>query len=427
MDLLPLKPVNVSPSRVLNTALHHFDAAAGRLGLPEYLRLRLRHPKERIALRIHPVLPNGKTCSASAYIVRHSDILGPAKGGIRMSANVTQKSVTGLAMEMTWKTALVGVPFGGGKSGIACDPGRLGPEEREIVIRAFARAARRHIGPELYVPAPDMGTGETEMGYIRDCVSHSEGVAITRGCFVTGKPVILGGIHGRREATGRGVVVTIECACSHLDLPMKELRVAVQGFGNVGSVAAKEMHRRGAHVVAVADLTGGLWNPRGIDIPCLEQHVRATGRLEGFPGAEAMPPEEVFGRECDVLLPAASGSQIHGGNVASIRARIVAEGANAPVAPEADEELTRKGVFVIPDILCNAGGVFVSYLEYTQETQREQMTRSEVESRLQARMTETFADVLRHAEDNGLRMREAALDIAITRLADGIRARGAHP
>lgn len=374
------------------------------------------------------MLPGGKVLDCAAFIVRHSDILGPAKGGIRMAPGVSEDTVAGLAMKMTWKTALIGVPFGGGKSGIDCDPSSLTTEEKEVLIRAFARAAHRHIGPEVYVPAPDMGTGEREMGFIRDCVSHSEGVSITRGCFVTGKPVILGGIQGRREATGRGVVATLECACRHLGIELKGLRVAVQGFGNVGMVAALELHRRGALVVGVADLTGGLHAAGGIDdVPALREHFLRAGKLAGFAGADAIEPETIIELDCDVLLPAASGSTIHGGNAGKIRARIIAEGANAPVTPEADKLLTEAGVFFIPDILCNAGGVFVSYLEYTQETQREQMTRKEVEARLQERMESAFAEVLAHSNKHGVPMRAAAMEIAVSRVAEGINARGAHP
>lgn len=418
---------NPEASRVLETAQHHFNSAAGRLNLPDSVRYRLLHPKESITLQLHPVLPCGRTLACAAYIVRHSDVLGPAKGGIRMNSRVTADSIAGLAMEMTWKTALIGVPFGGGKSGIACDPASITPEEKEVLIRSFARSARRHIGPEVYVPAPDMGTGEQEMGYIRDCVSHSEGVSITRGCFVTGKPVILGGIHGRREATGKGVVATLEAACRHLGIGLAGLRVAVQGFGNVGAVAAQELAKRGALVVAVADLTGGLHAKAGIDITALQAHVRDKGGLARFPGADGIDPQAIFEQDCDVLLPAASGSQIHAGNAGKIRARIIAEGANAPVTPEADAMLDEAGVFFVPDILCNAGGVFVSYLEYTQETQREQMTRKEVEERLQERMETAFAEVLAYSQSHAVPMRAAAMDIAVGHVVEGIRARGEHP
>jgi len=412
---------------VLRTSLHNFKAAAARLGLPEAIEHRLEHPKEKITLQLHPALPDGRVLDVQAYIVRHCDALGPAKGGIRMNAAVTMDMITGLAMEMTWKTALVGVPFGGGKSGIVCNPHSLSDDGKEILIRSFVRAGLRHIGPEIYVPAPDMGTGQKDMGFIRDCISYSDGVAIPRGCYVTGKPAILGGIRGRREATGRGVVATLESACRHLGRDLTHSTIAVQGFGNVGAVAAAELYRRGAKVIAVGDLTGGVYKASGVDIPALQEHVTRTGKLAGFVGAEELDPALIHAVGCDILIPAAAGSTIHAGNASEIKARIIAEGANAPVTPEADKILTEAGVFFIPDILCNAGGVFVSYLEYTQETQREQMDKSEVESRLQERMETTFHEVLAYSLEKNIPMREAAMDIAVRRVAEAITARGIHP
>ncbi len=344
-----------------------------------------------------------------------------------MTVDVSADDIAGLAMEMTWKTALIGVPFGGGKSGIVCDASTLSPEDKEVLIRSFARAAHRHIGPELYVPAPEMGTGEQEMGYLRDCVSYSEGVSIPRGCFVTGKPVLLGGIHGRREATGKGVVHTLVSACRHLGVEIEGLRVAVQGFGNVGAVAAKQLASMGARIVAVTDLTGGICQAEGMDVETLLEHVRKTGGVAGFPETQPLPPDRIFETDCDVLIPAAAGSQITVDNARKVRARIIAEGANAPTTPEADDILNAAGVFIIPDILCNAGGVFVSYLEYTQETQREQMTLTEVEHRLEERMNRCFEEVFEYAAEKELPMRAAAMDIAVSRVAEGLKARGVYP
>ncbi|MBE2204227.1 MAG: Glu/Leu/Phe/Val dehydrogenase [Chthoniobacterales bacterium] len=412
---------------VLRTAMHNYEATAERLGLPDAIARRLAHPKEMITLQLHPAMPDGRLLDVQAHVVRHCDALGPAKGGIRMDAAVTRDMVTGLSMEMTWKTALIGVPFGGGKTGIVCNPGELPPDGKEILIRSFVRAARRHIGPEIYVPAPDMGTGQKEMGFIRDCISYSDGIAIPRGCFVTGKPVILGGIRGRREATGRGVVAALECACRHLGRDLSRLTVAVQGFGNVGAVAARELQQRGAKVVAVADLTGGTHKASGLDIAALERHVAQTGKLANFAGGDEIDPARLHETECDILLPAAAGSTIHAGNAAGIKARIIAEGANAPVTPEADKILSEAGVFFIPDILCNAGGVFVSYLEYTQETQREQMEKAEVEARLHERMETAFQEVLTYSLEKNMPMRAAAMDIAVRRVAEAITARGIHP
>jgi glutamate dehydrogenase (NAD(P)+) len=373
------------------------------------------------------MMPDGRVLHVQTFLVRHSDILGPSKGGIRMTSTVSLEEVTGLAMEMTWKTSLIGVPFGGGKAGICFNPTELQPTEKEIVIRAFTRGIRRHVGPEIYVPAPDMGTSERDMGHIRDCISYSQGTSITAGCFVTGKPVVLGGIVGRREATGRGVVATIVAACDRLNVSLSKARVAVQGFGNVGSVAATTIADRGACVVAVSDVAGATFCKDGLDIPKLAQHAAATGSVQGFPGGQDMPRDAVLEVECDILIPAAGGSAITEENAGRVRAKMIAEGANAPVTPPADAILNEREVFIIPDILCNAGGVFVSYLEYTQETQRDQMTRDEVERRLSERMQTTFEQVYERSQRTSETMRHAAMDIAVSRVADGVAARGLLP
>ena len=416
-----------SAKTILQTSLHNLQQSAERLDLDPSMRERLARPRERTEISINPLLPDGRVVNLPAYVVLHNDALGPAKGGIRMTPDVTLDDVTGLAMEMTWKTSLVGVPFGGGKSAVRFDPGASDPRTKETIIRSFTRAALRHIGPEVYVPAPDMGTNEADMAHIRDCIAYSASASITRGCYVTGKPVILGGILGRREATGKGVVYTIRAACERLGLSPVDLRVAVQGFGNVGSVAALEIAACGARIVGVADLTGGIAAPVGIDVHDLGEHVRRTGGVRGFPGATAVDAREILEVDCDVLIPAAAGSQITEANAERIKARIVAEGANAPTTPEADEVLKRRGVLVIPDILCNAGGVFVSYLEYTQETQREQMPRQEVERRLEERMRDRLKLVWDATAEKGLTMRETAMDIAVGRVVEAILARGLLP
>jgi glutamate dehydrogenase (NAD(P)+) len=412
---------------ILTTALWNVEQTAKRLNLNPDLARRIVEPKEQIRMVIHPQVSNGEMLHAKVFVVRHNDVLGPSKGGIRMTPSVSLDEVTGLAMEMTWKTSLIGVPFGGGKSGICYDPAQLKPTEKEVLIRAFARAVRRHIGPELYVPAPDMGTNEHDMGHISDCISYSEGTSIPVGCFVTGKPLVIGGIVGRREATGNGVVATIVAACQHLNLDLSALRVAVQGFGNVGSVAALAIAKRGATVVAVSDIDGATFNKQGLDTSKLAVHATKTGSVRGFAGGEDIPLDAVLEADCDVLIPAAGGSAITEKNAGRIRATLIAEGANAPLTPAADEILNERGAFIIPDILCNAGGVFVSYLEYAQETQRDQMTRDEVEERLNKRMTRTFEQVYQRCKETGGSMRNAAMDIAVTRVVDGIVARGLLP
>lgn len=414
-------------SGILNTAQSNVRQTAQRLGLDASMVSHLLDPKERIEVSLNPTLPDGKHIHMKAFVVRHSDVLGPAKGGIRMTPTVTLDEVVGLAMEMTWKTSLIGVPFGGGKSGICCDPSVLSPISKEIIIRSFTRNVARHIGPELYVPAPDMGTNESDMGHIRDCIAYSAGTAITRGCYVTGKPIILGGVVGRREATGRGVVSTVKAACDKLGLDITKARVAVQGFGNVGFIAAQEIALCGAKVIAVADVNGAVASEKGLDVNALMAHLKKTGSLNGFAGSKDIRGEDVLTADCDILIPAATGSVITAANAGKIRAKIIAEGANAPTTPEADEILNERKIFVIPDILCNAGGVFVSYLEYTQETQRDQMTIEEVNRRLFQRMTTTFAEVAKTATDNKQTMRQAAMDIAVNRVVSGIQASGFMP
>ena len=267
---------------ILATSLHNFEESAERLQIEHHLREKIEGPKEKIEVRLNPVMPNGEIRNITAFLVRHNDALGPSKGGIRMTEDVSLDDVTGLAMEMTWKTALVGVPFGGGKSGIRCDAAKLSPIDKETIIRSFTRGTRRHIGPEIYVPAPDMGTNQMDMAHIRDCISYSEGTSITRGCFVTGKPIILGGIVGRHEATGKGVVYTILAMCRKVGMDISKARVALHGFGNVGLVAAAEIINYGAKVVAVADISGGVVNEKCLDISAIKEHVGKTGKVAGF-------------------------------------------------------------------------------------------------------------------------------------------------
>jgi len=416
-----------SKDNILQTSLRNFELAAKRLNLDEAVCQRILEPKEKIEVNVNPVLPDGKVVNIKVFVVRHNDALGPAKGGIRMTPDISLGDITGLAMEMTWKTSLIGVPFGGGKSGIRFDPASLSPDAKQVIIRAFTRGARRHIGPEVYIPAPDMGTNEMDMAHIRDCISYSEGTSITKGCFVTGKPVILGGIVGRRQATGKGVVYTVLAMCEKLGLDISKMRIVLQGLGNVGSATAAEIAKHGAKIIAIADLSGGIVNSGGLDIEALLQYVRQAGGVKGFNRATQIDKSEIFELDCDILIPAATESQITVENVNKIKAMIVAEGANAPTTPQADEILNGRGIPVIPDILCNAGGVFVSYLEYTQETQREQMTLEEVEKRLKDRMKQRFSEVYDFAKQKDLSMREAAMDMAVSKVVKAVFVRGLFP
>ncbi len=414
---------------VLQNAQFHFERAAqiseGEVA-PLFLE-KMRRSKERIEISLTPQLHDDQVHIFRAFVVRHSIALGPCKGGIRMRPDVTLDDVTGLAMEMTWKCALIGVPFGGGKSGIVADPHAFSAHDKEILMRNFARNAVRHINPLVYVPAPDMGTNERDMGYIKDTLSWSVGHATTQGCYVTGKPVILGGIPGRREATGRGVAVCIVEALRHRGHKPPQCTAILQGFGNVGSVAAKALAERGVRVLGVSDLQGAVYHECGLDLARLEAHVAATGTVKDFSEASAVGPAELLEMPCDVLVPAAAESQITRENAPRISARLLAEAANGPTTPEADQILTERGVLIVPDILCNAGGVFVSYLEYTQETQQEQMTESEVRMRLEQRMTDKFHEVRKFAQQRRLSMRDAAMQLAVKTVARALEARGLLP
>lgn len=416
-------------SSILCSARANFDRAAGLLAEEMDVDLieKLSRPRERIELQLSPQLDDGHVHVFKAFIVRHNDALGPAKGGIRMTPSVSLDDVTGLAMEMTWKCALIGVPFGGGKSGIVADSEALSRQDKQKLIRSFARNAYRHIAPQVYVPAPDMGTNEADMGYIKDAISYSMGQATTLGCYVTGKPVILGGVPGRREATGRGVAMCLAEACKVQGIPLAGARVIVQGFGNVGSIAAMSLSELGAKVVGVSDLHGAVYNIEGLDAPALVRHVAEFGSVKGYAQGQAVDGQALLEMPCELLVPAAAASQITRANAQRIQARIIAEGANSPTTPDADEILSGRGVFVIPDILCNAGGVFVSYLEYTQETQQEQMTEREVMQRLGERMAERFRQVYALSQSRKLSMRDAAMYLAVKTVCQATIARGYLP
>lgn len=414
---------------LLQSALMQFDRVASLLGgeFPAEIIEKIKTPHERIELRLTPLMSDGKVHLIKAFIVHHSSALGPCKGGVRMAPDVTLDDVQSLAMEMTWKCSLIGVPFGGGKSGIVAEPGKLSAHDKEVLIRSFARNGNRHIHPLLYVPAPDMGTNDRDMGHIKDSIAYSHGQATTQGCYVTGKPVMLGGIPGRREATGRGVVHVVDAALKVQGRKLTGSTAVVQGFGNVGSVTAQTLAAAGVRVVGVADIFGAIAAPGGIDIAALTAHVAKTGKVPGFAGAAAIDPAAMLALPCDILVPAAGGGMITAANAGSIQAGIVAEGANGPTTPEADDILNARGITVLPDILCNAGGVFVSYLEYTQETQQEQMTEAEVLHRLAQRMADGYARVRQMSLDRKLSLRQAAMLISVRNVASAVMARGLLP
>ena len=419
----------MSGNTLLAHALANYDRAATLLKdeFAEDLLAKNRLPQERSELILSPQLADGKAHVFRAFIVQHSTALGPCKGGIRMTSGVTLDDVTALSMEMTWKCALIGVPFGGGKSGIVADAESLSAHDKETLVRSFTRNAQRHIHPLVYVPAPDMGTNERDMGHIKDTITYSLGQATTLGCYVTGKPVILGGIPGRREATGRGVAISTAAAMAVQGRYLAGSTAIVQGFGNVGAVGAAALAERGVKIVGVSDVYGGLYNEAGIDVAALIAYNAKHRKIVGFPKAKAVDGMALLTMPCDILVPAAAGNQITKENAAHIQAKLVAEGANGPTTPEADAILEKRGILVVPDILCNAGGVFVSYLEYTQETQQEQMTLAEVNTRLEQRMKERFTQVYDLAQERGLSLRQSAMVLAVRRVAQALEARGSLP
>jgi len=370
-------------------------------------------------------MDDGKTQVFQGYRVHHSTVLGPTKGGLRYDLDVSLGEVTALAMLMSWKCALVGLPYGGAKGGVTCNPRAMSPREREHLTRRYTTEIMLMIGPDLDIPAPDLGTDEQTMAWMMDTYSMTQGKSVPG--VVTGKPLIVGGSAGRREATGRGIVYALYQATRVLGHQLRDQKVVVQGFGNVGGVAARLLWREGCVVVGVSDVKGGIWNPKGLDIRQLEAHVAATGGVGGFPDTEAISNTQILEQPCDILIPAAIGSQLREDNADRIKATIVAEGANGPTTPEADVILRDRGVTVIPDILANAGGVIVSYFEWVQGLQYYFWRESEITARLQEVMTRAFNRVWALATKEGVDLRTAALMEGIHRVAEGYKVRGLYP
>ena len=412
-------------SELFRTALHQLDQVAVRLNLEADVHERLRHPRRALVVSVPIRRDNGRTEVFTGYRVHHNTVLGPTKGGLRYAPDVNLGEVTGLAMLMSWKCALMGLPYGGAKGGVRCTPRELSRNELEHLTRRYTAEIILMIGPDLDIPAPDLGTDEQTMAWMMDTYAMTQGRTVPG--VVTGKPLLIGGSAGRREATGRGIVYALYQAARHLRQELRGRRVVVQGFGNVGSVAARLLWREGAQIVGIADYRGAIWNPHGMDIRELERHVRETGSVVGFPGTEPMSSTEILEQPCDVLIPAAVGSQIHRDNAERIKATIVAEGANGPTTPEADAILRERGVTVIPDVLANAGGVVVSYFEWVQGLQYYFWRESEITARLQEVMTRAFNRVWTLGTKDGVDLRTAALMEGIKRVAEGYKIRGLYP
>jgi glutamate dehydrogenase (NAD(P)+) len=407
-------------------AARQFDLVADYLQIPTDDRDRLKYPKRSITVAIPVHRDDGRTEVFAGFRVQHHLALGPTKGGLRYHPDVALGEVAALAMWMSWKCALCALPYGGAKGGVACDPGKLSSGEIERITRRFTQEIIPFIGPHIDIPAPDLGTNEQVMAWMMDTYSTHMGHSVPG--VVTGKPVLLGGSVGRREATGRGVGYLVSRAMDVLGLDAGKCTAAVQGFGNVGSVAAYSLAKYGVKIVAVSDANGALLNRAGLDLAELEKHVARTQTVVGFSGAEPISNAELLVTECHILVPAAMERQITEANAAQIQCRILAEAANGPTTPAADLILDRRAeIFVIPDILCNAGGVVVSYFEWVQDLQSFFWTESEVVDKLFRILEGAFTQTLTFSRKNSVTMRTAALALGIKRVHEAKRTRGLFP
>ena len=401
-----------------------FDLAAQKLNLDEGLCKVLRHPNRELIVYIPVMMDDGHLEVFTGFRVQHSIARGPGKGGIRYAPDVTLDEVRALASWMTWKCAVVNIPFGGAKGGVICDPKKMSMGELERMTRRYTAELMEFIGPEKDVPAPDVNTNEQVMAWIMDTYSMHMRQTVT--AVVTGKPLNMGGSRGRREATGRGVMIVCDEAIKQLNMNREETRVIVQGFGNVGSNAARLMHEHGYKVLGIVEYDGGLYNKNGLDVDALWEYRYRNGSIHGFPGGEAMDKDELFHTECEILVPAAIENVITSKNADRVKCKILCEGANGPTTAAADEILSEKKVFVIPDILANAGGVTTSYFEWVQDRQGYFWKESVVNEQLEHIMRSSFEDVVRYAETHSVNNRIAAYMLAIDRVAYTIKQRGIY-
>src|SRR5579864_7142580 len=401
-----------------------FDLAAQKLNLDEGLWRVLRYPNRELTVYIPVQMDDGRLEVFTGFRVQHSIARGPAKGGIRYAPDVTLDEVRALASWMTWKCAVVNIPFGGAKGGVICDPHKMSMGELERMTRRYTAELVDFIGPEKDVPAPDVNTNEQIMAWMMDTYSMHMRQTVT--AVVTGKPINIGGSRGRREATGRGVLIVCDEASKKLGLNPLSTRVIIQGFGNVGSNAARLMAASGYKVIGIDEVGGGLYNKNGLDVEALWEYRQKNGTIQLFPGAEKYPAGELLITDCEILIPAATENQITSRNVDRVKCKILAEGANGPTTAAADEVLAEKGVFVIPDILANAGGVTTSYFEWVQDRQGYFWKESLVNEQLQEIMVSSFQDVVRYAETHHVNNRIAAYMLAIDRVAYTIKQSGIY-
>jgi glutamate dehydrogenase (NAD(P)+) len=404
--------------------MHRFDEAATRLNLDPNIYKILRWPNREITIYIPVMMDDGNYQVFTAYRVQHNFARGPAKGGVRYSPDVNLDEVRALAAWMTWKCAVVNIPFGGAKGGIICDPREMSPTEIERLTRRYTAELLDFIGPERDVPAPDMNTNEQTMAWMMDTYSMHARHTVT--AVVTGKPIEIGGSRGRKEATGRGLLFVCNEACKKFGLRVNDTRVVVQGAGNVGGTAALLMHQDGYKVIGIADITGSIYNPNGLDVPGVLAYLKENKTVEGYTEAEPISNDELLELECEILMPAATENQITTHNADRIRCRILAEGANGPTTADADEIVSAKSIFVIPDILANAGGVTVSYFEWVQDRMGFFWNEKTVNNRLHEIMVSSFNDVVGFADKYQVNTRLAAYMLAIDRVAYDTRLRGIY-
>jgi len=422
----PVEPRAEWDSPMFNLAQQQFLHAAKLMNLDENIRDRLLYPQRTLIVSF-PCRRDtySEVETVFGYRVQHVLTMGPTKGGIRYHEDVDLGEVAALAMWMSWKCALMHLPFGGAKGGVRIDPYKLSRPELQRLTRRYTMEIVSMIGPDRDIPAPDLGTNSRVMAWIMDTYSQQVGHPVPE--VVTGKPVVLGGAHGREEATGRGLVFLIQEAANHLGLELKNSTAVVQGFGNVGRNAATFLVECGVNVIAVSDVSTGIYNPKGLVLSAVAQHVAQTGSLKGYPDAEEISNEALLELRCDILVPAALQNQITEANAERVKCKLLAEGANGPTTLEADEILSRRGIFILPDILGNAGGVTVSYFEWVQNTQEFAWTLEETNDRLHKMMTGAFRRTLLRSQRDGIDMRTAALIEGIERVAEAKRLRGVFP
>jgi glutamate dehydrogenase (NAD(P)+) len=406
-------------------ARRQLEEAGARLRLDPGMRARLGACQRELTVNFPVRMDDGTVRVFTGYRIQHSLARGPSKGGLRYSLGVDVDEVRALAMWMTWKCALVGLPFGGAKGGVVCDPRALSDTELEHLTRRFATELAVLVSPEKDIPAPDIGTDARVMAWFMDTYSMHKGQTVPG--VVTGKPVSIGGSEGRVEATGRGVAFCARQAAERLGVPLAGGRVVIQGFGNVGSVTARLLSEIGSRIVAISDVSGGIYNPDGLDVRALRLYAQEHRSIAGFPGSTPVSNAELLELECEVLVPAAIEGQITAENAPRLRCRLVAEAANGPTTPDADVILAERGITVVPDILCNAGGVIVSYFEWVQDLQQLFWAEDEVNVRLRRVMSKAFDAMWERSQTAGQTLREAALDIAIARVAEALDARGLYP